>query len=122
MFFDKFSYLCEQKGVSVARALIDMGMSKSSYKRWKTPNGLPSGDTIKKIADYFGVSVGYLLGDEEKPDTVEDDAELSEMLETMRNDEDVRALFKLAKGASKEDLRAAGAFLKTLRNPWGIDE
>lgn len=78
MFYDKFKLLCDEKGVSPKRAVTEMGMSNSLATKWKNTGATPNGATLGKIADYFGVSVEYLLGTEtkEKP-TAEVGGELS---------------------------------------------
>ena len=42
-----------------------MGLSRSIAAKWKATNTKPSADILPTIADYFGVSVDYLLGIEE---------------------------------------------------------
>lgn len=65
MFFDVFKVLCEKKGVSCKRATEDMGLSNSIATKWKKTGAMPQGDTLNKIAAYFGVSADYLLGADE---------------------------------------------------------
>lgn len=67
MFYDKFKELCDEKGVSPKRAVTEMGLSNSLATKWKNTGATPNSETLKKIAEYFGVSVAYLLGTEEKP-------------------------------------------------------
>ena len=67
MFYDLFCRLCQEKGVSPTRAPIEIGLSRTIGTKWKKTGATPQGDTLQKIADYFGVSVDYLLGNEEKP-------------------------------------------------------
>jgi transcriptional regulator with XRE-family HTH domain len=66
VFYDKFKLLCDEKGVSPKRAVTEMGMSNSLATKWKNTGATPNGATLGKIADYFGVSVEYLLGTETK--------------------------------------------------------
>ena len=61
VFFDRFQALCEEKGVSVYRACTDIGLNRSAVAKWKA-GGMPNGTTAGKLADYFGVSTDYLLG------------------------------------------------------------
>lgn len=61
MFFDRFQALCAEKGVSVYRACTDIGLNRSAVAKWKA-GGKPNGTTAGKLADYFGVSTDYLLG------------------------------------------------------------
>lgn len=66
MFYDKFVMLCKKQGVSRTKACIDCGVSRTAWHKWE--NGtVPNGTTINKFAKYFGVSVGYLLGEEKAP-------------------------------------------------------
>jgi len=61
VFFDIFSSLCQEKGISTYKACIEMGLNRSAVAKWKN-GGTPNGATISKMADYFGVSTDYLLG------------------------------------------------------------
>lgn len=87
MFYDTFKALCDARNISVTRAAIEIGLSKATPTSWKNRGLTPQGETLTKIADYFGVSVGYLLGAEkEKAPTQEDERKVT--------DEDIKfALF-----------------------------
>jgi transcriptional regulator with XRE-family HTH domain len=83
--YENIAALCEEKGIKGAKLCNDIGMSKGILTDLKM--GRRSGVsavTAQKIASYFGVSVGYLLGEEEKEEkpTVEDD-ELSENIKML---------------------------------------
>jgi len=66
MFFDVFYDLCKKKGVSCKRAAEEIGLSNSITTKWKKTGATPTGETLAKIAEYFCVPVGYLLGSETK--------------------------------------------------------
>lgn len=66
-FYIRISTLCTQRNITGAKLCADIGISRgilSDLKagRKKTLNV----ETAYKIAKYFGVSVGYLLGYEDK--------------------------------------------------------
>lgn len=61
VFYDRFVELCKIKKMSPAAVAKDIGLSNSSTTTWKN-GSIPKGDTLQKLADYFGVSVDYLLG------------------------------------------------------------
>lgn len=65
-FYSNFVSLCNNAGKSPSRAVIEIGLQKSSITRWKG-GGFPTDATAKKIADYFGVSVDELTGKEKTP-------------------------------------------------------
>lgn len=60
MFYDRFVKLCEMKRMSPAAVAKGIGLSNSSTTTWKR-GAIPKGDTLQKLADYFGVSVDFLL-------------------------------------------------------------
>ena len=81
--YDRIISLCKLKGVTGSRMCLDLGLSKSTMSEMKAgrTKGLTT-NTAQKIASYFGVSVGYLLGEEEKekkPD-IKDDERLAEFI------------------------------------------
>lgn len=57
---DRVKQLCQNKGVSVSRLEEDLDFGRNSLYRWKTQS--PSADKLQKVADYFNISVDYLLG------------------------------------------------------------
>lgn len=63
MFYEIFVELCRRKGVSPSFVVQEIGLSKPNAVYWKR-GSIPKGDTLQKLADYFGVSVDYLLGKE----------------------------------------------------------
>ena len=72
--------LCKEKGVSGSRMCLDLGMIKSNLSDIKS--GRKKGftmDTAHKIASYLGVSVAYLLGEEEKSIKKEQPIEIDEL-------------------------------------------
>lgn len=85
MFYDLFKKLCDDRNISVSKACIEMGLSRSIAAKWKNTKTNPSAEVLPKIAKYFGVSVDYLLGAEEKEKTpaltAKDERDISKKLE-----------------------------------------
>ena len=46
---------------------VDLDMTEGGYKNYELGNREPNHETTVKIADYFGVSVDYLLGRTDNP-------------------------------------------------------
>ena len=83
--YETIAALCEEKGIKGAKMCTDTGISKGLLTDLKMGRRTGvSAVTAQKIASYFGVSVGYLLGEEEKKEkpTVKDD-ELSENMKKL---------------------------------------
>lgn len=64
MFWNNFVLLCNQKNTTPSAACLELGYSKTMATNWKK-GSVPRDSTLLKIADYFGVSVAYLKGEEE---------------------------------------------------------
>lgn len=86
VFYDLFYQLCKNKGVSVTRATIEMGLSRTIGTKWKNTGATPNGETLNKIAEYFNVPVGELLGEPKKEAptlTKKDERDIARQLETL---------------------------------------
>ena len=66
MFYDVFIGLCNQKNISPSKAAGEIGFNKSSISNWKKNGYTPRKEIAVKIAEYFNVSVDYLLTGDEK--------------------------------------------------------
>lgn len=122
--------LCDEKGITGYRMCKDIGIQPSIMTDLKMGRRVGvNAETASKIANYFNVSVDYLLGKEkekatmislfegvggrlsEAPDITLDD-ELNEYLEELKNREELRMLFSLTKGATKEEVERAVRILE----------
>lgn len=63
--YEIFNNLCEKKGVTAYRIGKETGIATSTFTDWKKGRSTPKQDKLKKIADYFGVTVEYLMTGEE---------------------------------------------------------
>jgi transcriptional regulator with XRE-family HTH domain len=65
--YDTILELCESRGIKGGKMCTDIGISKGLLTDLKMGRRTGvSAVTAQKIATYFNVSVGYLLGEEEK--------------------------------------------------------
>lgn len=115
-FYDLFSDLCKSKGIKPSRAATELGINRSNVTNWKNGGYTPRGDTLQKIADYFGVTTDFLLTGEQKEkspsesgegraiDVVDD--ELREYLDELRSRPEKKLLFSVTKNATKEQIEA----------------
>lgn len=56
--------LCSQQNITVAALEAKLGFGNGTIKKWKKSE--PSVLKLKKVADYFGVSIDYFFEDTEK--------------------------------------------------------
>ena len=118
MFYDLFCQLCEKKGVSVTRATVEMGLSRTIGSKWKRTGATPNGETLNRIAEYFGVTTDYLRTGEENEtaaiDLVDDD--LREYLDELRNRPEKRLLFSVTKNATRSQIEAIVKMIEEMQS------
>lgn len=66
---EKIVSLMEKKQISARQLEIAASLSNASVQAWKSGKAKPSAEALTKIADYFNISVDYLLGRTDAPQT-----------------------------------------------------
>lgn len=61
--YEIFEKLLKEKNVSAYRVSKETGIPTSSLTDWKKKRSKPKFDNLKKLADYFGVTIEYLIGE-----------------------------------------------------------
>ena len=64
MILEKIALLCKQKGISIAELEREVGIGNGTIGRWGVSS--PSVDRLKRVADFFGVTVDSLIQNETK--------------------------------------------------------
>lgn len=82
--YENIIALCEERGIKGGRMCTEIGMSKGILTDLKMgrQTGI-SAANAQKIAAYFGVSVGYLLGEEDKKEKPAETDGLSESMQAL---------------------------------------
>ena len=112
-FGQKLKTLRQNANMTQLQLAEKLRLSKANISKYESDTIQPNFETLSTISSLFNVPVDYLLGKQEKPATESD--ELSEYLEELKNRSEMRMLFSLAKGATKEDVERAVAIIEALR-------
>ncbi len=67
MFYDVYADLCKRIGKKPSAVAEELKINKSNVSNWKNNGYTPRGEALQRIADYFGVTTDYLLGQESAP-------------------------------------------------------
>ena len=59
--YEIFEQLLQRNGISAYRVAKEAGVTQTALSNWKNGRNMPSAPTLQKIADYFGVSIDYLM-------------------------------------------------------------
>ena len=66
-FYENFTRLCRKVGKAPSVVAQEIGLNNSSVTYWKR-GSMPKGETLRKLSEYFGVSVDALLEDKADED------------------------------------------------------
>lgn len=81
----KIKELCASKGTTMTALERELNFGKGIIRRWDEAS--PNSDKLQKVADYFHVSVDYLLGREEKMNvfTEQDEKDIAKTMAKIKN-------------------------------------
>lgn len=104
--YETIKKLCKEKGVTVTGVENELGFSRGSLSKADTSK--PSMEKVQKIADFFNVSIEYLMGSEEKEEShgYYINEETAKAAQEIFENKELRMLFDAARDADPEDLRA----------------
>lgn len=99
-----FETLCEKSGVTPYKIGKETGIATSTLSDWKNGKSTPKQDKLKLIADYFNVSVDYLMTGKESeaneiPPLMPEQFELLELYSKLK-DEQKSAIMNLLRSFS----------------------
>ena len=59
--YEVFEQLLQKNGVTSYKVAKEAGVTQTALSNWKSGRSTPSSKTLQKVADYFGVTVDYLM-------------------------------------------------------------
>lgn len=115
--YEVFEQLLQKFGVTTADVCKATGIGQSTMSNWKNRRNLISGKNAQLIADYFGVSVDYLMTGKEKEggETYYLNEETANMAQKIFDNKELRMLFDAAQDAAPEDLETVHSMLLALK-------
>ena len=108
IFTNNLKKLMKERGTTYAALSKELGISKNGLKYWETAGNIPNVRILQTIADYFGTTVEYLVGQSDKeiaPKPSEDELELLEIYR------------QLAKSGKRQLIGKAYELLDSQNNP-----
>ena len=114
--YEIFQELLEKSGLKPFDVSKATGISSSTLTDWKMGRSTPKQDKMQKIADYFGVSLEYLMtGNEKNGEKYYLNEETSQIAQDIFENKELRLLFDSARDAEPEDLKAVHDMLLALK-------
>lgn len=114
MFAQRLKELRKRQGITQIEFAKIFNISNGTIGNWESGNRMPDFNTIQKIADYFNVTVDYLLGREsESQQKPEIETDIEKILEnTFDNLENTDGLMFDGVPATQEDIEQIKAAMR----------
>lgn len=103
---ERIEALCAERGMTISALEKEIGLGSGTILKWDHRKG-PSADKLSRVADYFHVSVDYLLGREV------DEAERDALAEQLARDPEYRAFMDMARFCSTEELEILKGMIRS---------
>lgn len=100
-----FEMLCEKNGVTPYKVGKETGIATSTLSDWKNGKSTPKQNKLKLLADYFKVSVDYLMTGKE--------SERKEKSPVPSYDKDIMEMIKLFSQLNKEQKNSILAMMRS---------
>ncbi len=115
--YEIFEKLLKSTGLKAADVVRGTGLPSSLFSEWKRGKSKPKADKLQLIADFFGVSLEYLMTGEEKSggETYYLNDETREIAQAVFENPDLRSLFDMSRKMSPDRLKAHIEFMKKMQ-------
>lgn len=111
---ERIKALCKDNGISMNKLEETLGFGKGYIS--KLGSSTPNATKIKKIADYFNVSVDYLMtGNEVENEKYYLNDETAQVAQEIFENKELRALFDVQKDMDPTDLKALHSMALALK-------
>ena len=87
--YENFEKLLKERHLTAYKVAKDTGLTTSTLTNWKKGRYTPKQDKLKALADYFGVSIEYLMTGDNQEEIQEpqsrDERDIKQALEDFKN-------------------------------------
>lgn len=115
--YEVFEQLLQRNGVTPYKVAKEAGVTQTALSNWKSGKSTPTTKTLQKIADYFDVTIDYLMSGEEKEggEKYYINDETAAIAQDIFENKELRLLFDTARDTEPEDLIAVHNMLLALK-------
>ena len=113
--YERIESLRKERKLSQGNLEKELGFSNGSISKWKT--SMPKPERLQKIADYFGVTVDYLMTGNESDgkERYYTNDETASIAQEIFDNKELRLLFDAAKDAQPDDWQTVHQMLLALK-------
>lgn len=126
-FGKRLQELRNEKGLGLGDLANKFNKSDSTFSAYENGRRSPNIELVRELADYFNVSIDYLLGksniknnpNELIKEALENDPELYEFWNTLSQREELQLLFKQTRDLSPAAIKSVVAFIQAVEKEHG---
>ncbi|WP_434642683.1 helix-turn-helix domain-containing protein [Thermoanaerobacterium thermosaccharolyticum] len=122
-FKDRLKQLRNEKNLTQEELAKYIGTTRATLASWETGRREPDMETLRKLSDYFNVTLDWLMGNtdirnqaDEITQAVEDDPELAEFWNDLKQREDLKLLFKQTRNLSPKAIKQVMRIIKAIED------
>ncbi|WP_434632006.1 helix-turn-helix domain-containing protein [Thermoanaerobacterium thermosaccharolyticum] len=122
-FKDRLKQLRNEKNLTQEELAKYIGTTRATLASWETGRREPDMETLRKLSDYFNVTLDWLMGNTdirnqagEITDAVSDDPELAEFWNDLKQREDLKLLFKQTRNLSPKAIKQVMRIIKAIED------
>lgn len=123
---NRIRILREEKSISQLELAKILNIANTTLSQYESGKRIPSDSIKKKIADYFNVSIDYLLGRtdvknsydsaDKITESLNDDPELAQFGDSLKDREDLKLLFKQTRAMPPNDIKKIIRIIKAIED------
>lgn len=112
-----FESLLQERDITAYKVSKETGVTQTALSNWKRGKSTPSVKNLQKIADFFNVSIDYLMTGENNLENPElhIDQKTTKIINNLSQNDALRKLFEDAQTADLEDLETIHYMLRALK-------
>jgi len=121
MLGERLALLRKEKGLTQEELAQALNITRSALSLYEIGKRDPDTETLRKIAEFFNVTVDFLLGrtdirnpEEKIKQAISDDPELLEFWEVLSQRDDLQLLFKQTKDISPRGIKRIIRIIKAI--------
>lgn len=101
-------------GWNMKKAAQELGIPYTTYIGYEKGEREPNSETLIKLADFYGVTIDYLIGKDDTP-AHDDSDEMADVLQILRDREDLRALLQVSANNTPEQVRRLTKLIESMK-------
>ena len=114
LFGETLRKLRTERKITQAKLAQVAGVDRTTVNKWESVNAIPHGEILKVLADYFNVSLDYLLGRTDNPQIAENPLDGITIPKTLNNVQ--FAFHNGLEGLTQEDIDDVVRFIEFIKS------